>query len=846
MSIFLNTFRGGTTMKLKSKFNIILLLIWFPVLSMHAQIQRCANPNPLYTVTENKSFKKAAGTIIYVPVIFHVIYDNNGNGNVPETQLQKQVDTLNATYSRAGSQYRFYLSAITRTNNTNWWNINFYERSPGQNDDYPVPSQTEINMTNALAIDPTHAFNIYVSRLLSDLCGWTIYYPWEVSEASKQNGIIIDYRTLPGGEMDYYNYGYTAVHEGGHYLGLYHTFQNDCTPPGDEVDDTPYHDKIYNYLCDDLLDTCPSPGTDPVHNYMNYTDDPCYNNFTAGQIGRIASITGQYKPNLGGTTLVFPSTYIVGNSTSLKIFSGMLLQFTSGSSLTVNGTLNANGVTFTRSGTSGTWGGIVFQNGSSGSVSNCSIDHAVKGIEFNNTSSASITVTSCVIEDNSNSGIYLYNSSPTISYNTIQNNIYHGIHCYYYSSPTIHHNTITGNGNYGVYLNYYSPAYLSYWSSGPGVNKIYENNKGVYANYQCNSFIYWNSIKNNSSYELEGYQPLTIDAEYNWWGVYPPTSSEVYTSNGASIDYSPALSYDPTTSANLSVSSAEGENKRSLGKTDNEIIQRAWQLHIEGKYEEAIQLYSKVLESENNSASGIFALVQIEDCYWRLGRNDFTEFAYKKVHSKTEGKNKLTAVADELINRALMNKKEYKNIISNYEKILEDYSDNESIVKNALYNIGYINYVLLCDKGKAQEYFSELMQKYPDDQLTNDCKLLTGKGYDIKNEEGDLIKEGEEVTEISTEFELLGNYPNPFNPTTEIKFSVPVTSNVKLTIYNMMGQEIKSFESDGVSIGNHSFNWNGRNKNDEQVSSGIYIYRLRAIGNNGQVFEKSAKMMLLK
>jgi hypothetical protein len=237
MSIFLNTFNGGATMKLKSKFNIILLLIWFPVLSIHAQIQRCANPNPPYTVAENTAFKKAAGTMIYVPVIFHVIYDNSGNGNVSETKLQKQIDTLNATYSRAGSQYRFYLSAITRTNNTNWWNINFKLRPDPPY--YDIPSQTEIDMTNALAIDPTHAFNIYVSRLLYDLCGWTIYFPWEVSEASKQNGIIIDYRTLPDGEMDYFNYGYTAVHEGGHYLGLYHTFQNGCTIPGDELDDTP-------------------------------------------------------------------------------------------------------------------------------------------------------------------------------------------------------------------------------------------------------------------------------------------------------------------------------------------------------------------------------------------------------------------------------------------------------------------------------------------------------------------------------------------------------------------------------------------------------------------------------
>ena len=102
-------------------------------------------------------------------------------------------------------------------------------------------------MTNQLAVDPKHAFNIYISRLIS-YYGWVINFPDKVSEDSKQNGVIIDYRTLPGGAYSGFNYGYTIVHEGGHYLGLYHTFQNGCTHPGDEVDDTPYQDDGMNII----------------------------------------------------------------------------------------------------------------------------------------------------------------------------------------------------------------------------------------------------------------------------------------------------------------------------------------------------------------------------------------------------------------------------------------------------------------------------------------------------------------------------------------------------------------------------------------------------------------------
>ena len=100
--------------------------------------------------------------------------------------------------------------------------------------------------------------------------------------------------------------------------------------------------------------------------------------------------------------------------------------------------------------------------------------------------------------------------------------------------------------------------------------------------------------------------------------------------------------------------------------------------------------------------------------------------------------------------------------------------------------------------------------------------------------------------ELPVNFELYQNYPNPFNPSTVIKFALPVTSNVTLTIYNMMGEEIKTLSTNNLSEGVQQFTWNGTNKNNELVSSGIYIYRIQANGNNGRRFLKMAKMMMLK
>jgi hypothetical protein len=90
--------------------------------------------------------------------------------------------------------------------------------------------------------------------------------------------------TIPGGEITNYNLGLTAVHELGHWLGLLHTFEGySCTGPGDGISDTPQQSRS-TQGCPRRTDTCPGEaGDDPIHNYMDYSNDLCYTEFTAGQ-----------------------------------------------------------------------------------------------------------------------------------------------------------------------------------------------------------------------------------------------------------------------------------------------------------------------------------------------------------------------------------------------------------------------------------------------------------------------------------------------------------------------------------------------------------------------------------
>ena len=90
-------------------------------------------------------------------------------------------------------------------------------------------------------------------------------------------------------------------------------------------------------------------------------------------------------------------------------------------------------------------------------------------------------------------------------------------------------------------------------------------------------------------------------------------------------------------------------------------------------------------------------------------------------------------------------------------------------------------------------------------------------------------------------FELKNNYPNPFNPTTTIEYSLKNNMNVKLSVYNVVGQKVKTLVNSSQTPGNHSVKWKGLNESGKRVSSGIYFYKLRS-GSN----VKMKKMILLK
>ena len=218
-----------------------------------------------------------------VPVHFHVLQTNAGGGDISDAKLTAQLNALNAAY--AGSGFQFSLQGTSRTRNTTWYNS-------------CDKSTVERQIRKALAVNPAHTFNVYLCGLGGGLLGRATF-PSYFPESSYMHGVVILNQSVPGGSATNYNNGGTLIHEAGHYLGLYHTFQNGCKAPGDEVADTPDEASASQGGCAIGRDTCPSAGLDPVQNYMDYSYDTCMTNFTPLQRQRAQDQVSLYKPSLG-------------------------------------------------------------------------------------------------------------------------------------------------------------------------------------------------------------------------------------------------------------------------------------------------------------------------------------------------------------------------------------------------------------------------------------------------------------------------------------------------------------------------------------------------------------------
>jgi hypothetical protein len=227
---------------------------------------------------------------VAIPVYFHILTSADGKeGNVSCEVVQKQIEVLNLAYAGKGglgsvaTPFRFVFAGMDITANDVYFNMAYDEDHPSKEE---IAAKKELNRGNKSTL------NIYTAKVPGSIFGWA-RFPWDL--ANGVDGVVVRYTTLPGGTEPDRNEGDVATHEVGHWLGLFHTFENGCNPPGDSVDDTPAQSGATLNCPVVGHNHCPGEHPEKVENYMNYCPDSCMFSFTAGQSNRMDAVHLLYR-----------------------------------------------------------------------------------------------------------------------------------------------------------------------------------------------------------------------------------------------------------------------------------------------------------------------------------------------------------------------------------------------------------------------------------------------------------------------------------------------------------------------------------------------------------------------
>ena len=297
---------------------LILSLFLLVTLSLSAQqtIESCGtesvhnrflqNPNNLqkhnpveqliYNAAQNGMLQPSGRADYVLPVVVHIIH-NGGSENISDVQAIQAIDYLNQAY-RNTSLYDSTVGVDTRIQfclakqNPQGQSTSGINRVQSSLTDLDMAN--DLQMKNLVRWNPNCYVNIWVVKSIcsqgSCNIGGYAYFP--SAHGGNVDGMVVRASTMgstPAATG-------TLIHEAGHYLGLYHTFQGGCSAQGDLVTDTPA-ERSPNFGCPTQNpDSCANmSGVDPIHNYMDYSYDGCYTEFSAGQSARMQEHMKAYR-----------------------------------------------------------------------------------------------------------------------------------------------------------------------------------------------------------------------------------------------------------------------------------------------------------------------------------------------------------------------------------------------------------------------------------------------------------------------------------------------------------------------------------------------------------------------
>ena len=558
-----------------------------------------------------------------------------------------------------------------------------------------------------------------------------------------------------------------------------------------------------------------------------YLSTPTCAGYTAKRV--CTSISGIISITLSGT-LSHDETWwgvlqptLTGNVTvpsgkTLTIESGATVSVPSGNKITISGSLVAVGsgsyIHFDRSGASN-WYGIDFTSTSSSNyIQYCEFEHMSNGLVFNNTTS--LTLNTCVFNNNA-TALSLINSQVTAQNCEFELNSSYGVTCSNYAGFfALTHNLFSDNGT-GICGDSYSQLSLGVSGGGsPGYNNFYNLMSDI-----------------NSSYYG------TVQAELNWWGD-ADNPSPMVTNN---VDWQPYLDYDP-----LSATAApRGHRPKTLAKLGGEWVEggaaedtsgiaefdRALSWYVQGLDDQSLPAFQQLVARYPGSVAGRLALVAASRNLERLEQNDDSRaFLSAKTFAADT---KLSGLAEYLLIGRLVKEGEYQEALEYSQKLVGRFPDSD-LGKYALFEMAVIEWYYLMDQASGKSHFLEYIERYPNDGLA--VSAMVTLGMPIPEKEVGKNSPGAELAtaELPYEYSFAPTYPNPFNPTTTLSFSLAEKGRVHIALYNLRGECVRTIQDIEKEAGLHSITLDA-----SSLPSGVYFARM-----NCNDFTSNRKLTLLK
>jgi parallel beta-helix repeat protein len=480
-------------------------------------------------------------------------------------------------------------------------------------------------------------------------------------------------------------------------------------------------------------------------------------------------------------------------------------------------------------------------------------------------------------------GVYCSSASPTIEHSDISNCSY-GIRCLY-SSPTITFNTLSNNSSYGIYLHSSGPKLRKNaiknnsgtgvravggsnpkfgWGSTKGNNTIHDNYNGITANASspflglgdCTEIGGYNSVFDNSNKNVIAQNNSDIEAELTYWEYQTePTIRATFTEEQESfVRIVPFLETDPNFGlgksigglpenliADMPYSPGYDGSLREGGLTDLDLSQLdeyqllwyAKALFYMGEYDRAKLAAYWLIDHFPDARHLPMAYRLLFYIYGETQSSEITQFVSRGSASKNLNHRRVASLTLAMINDIF---RPEEDALAIYNELIASEQDDWITAE------AYLGAIMLhLSELKDEETAATLYKAY--------TQRLTGRVTieavpELESDPAKWFEKSAESqyasTEIPADFSVSPNYPNPFNPVTEIAYALPKDGLVNFTVYDLRGRTVFT-QSQLQTKGHHTFVWNERNNSDVPTGSGLYLYVIR-YGDN----VVKGKMLLLK